>query len=335
MPVVQRAELDLAELRLAVGADDVDELLRLVGADRAVGDEHGLVGRRVFHAQPRRQAGSELALGVVEAGAQADRAGLRVEAVVDEVEPALVREALLVGEGHAHGRRLAARGRRLEAQVGLLAAVEVGVDLAHAGDRGQHRLLVDEIADRDVGARRAPGDRRAHRRVLEIEPGDAQRRLGAEHVGLRGARSGSPLVDLLARHGLRVEQLLGAHQFALRELQLRLVRRQRRLRTRDLGLERARIDREHQVALLDEGAVDEVDLVDGAGDARPQLDVLGRFETAAELLALGDGALHRRRDADRRRARRPALRVGAVAAGAQQGHGDDDRGRREGDRSRR
>jgi hypothetical protein len=63
---------------------------------------------------------------------------------------------------------------------------------------------------------------------------------------------------------------------------------------RHLGLERARVDREQQVALADEGAVDEVDLLDRAGDARPQLHVLRRLEPAAEFLVVGDRSLHRR-----------------------------------------
>ncbi len=209
--VDQRPRLDLAELRRAgAGADDEDELLGLVGADRPVGHEHGVVGARAFHAQPRREAGREAALGVVEGGAHPDRAGLRVEPVVDEVDLAGVREALLVGQAHRHLRRaIAALLVAAQPQVGLLAAVEIGVDLAHAGDRGQHRLLVDEVADGDVGARGPPGDRRADLGVFEIEARGAQRRLGALDVGLRGARARRQLVELLARDRLRIEQAPG------------------------------------------------------------------------------------------------------------------------------
>ena len=228
-----------------------------------------------------------------------------------------MREALLVGQRHAHHRRLVARLRGLQAQVGLLAAVEVRVDLAHAGDRGQHRLLVDEVADRDVGARGAAGDRRLDLCVVEVETGHANGRLCALHVGLGGARSRRRLVELLARHGLRFEQRPGTGQLALRELGTRLRRAHLRLRTRQLRFERPRVDREQQLALLDESAVDEVHRVDRAGNARPQLDVVGGLEPAAELLAVGHRALHRGGDADRRRLRRAALGVGRLAAPAE------------------
>jgi len=95
------------------------------------------------------------------------------------------------------------------------------------------------------------------------------------------------------------------------------------LRARDLGLERTRVDGEHRCALLDEGAVDEVHLVDRAADARTQLDEFARLEPAAELLAVGHRLLHRRRDAHRRGARRAALRVGAVAATTESGQCDE------------
>jgi hypothetical protein len=108
----------------------------------------------------------------------------------------------------------------------------------------------------------------------------------------------------------------------LRQFGARLERRELSLCARDLGLERARVDREQQVALADRRAVGEVHLVDGTGDARSQLDHLGGFEAAAELLALGDGALHRGRHADRRRALRwPALGLGRIAAAGDQRRG--------------
>ena len=103
-----------------------------------------------------------------------------------------------------------------------------------------------------------------------------------------------------------------ARQLALRECRLRTGRIQLRLRALNLGLERTRVDGEHRLALLHQGAVDEVDLVDGAADARPKLDEVGGFQAAAEFLAVGDAALHGRRDADRRRIRRAGLGVGGM-----------------------
>lgn len=54
------------------------------------------------------------------------------------------------------------------------------------------------------------------------------------------------------------------------------------------GLEDPGIDGEKQVAALDQGAVDEVDLIEIAADPRPHLDLVGRLETADELVVLDD-----------------------------------------------
>ena len=64
-PVVQRPDRHRAVLRLVLGVDDPDELLRLVGADRLVGDEHRL-GTRPLPGEPqaREQPGREQQVGV-------------------------------------------------------------------------------------------------------------------------------------------------------------------------------------------------------------------------------------------------------------------------------
>jgi hypothetical protein len=86
-------------------------------------------------------------------GPRADRAGARVDLVVDEVDRARVRVAVLVGEADAHGvpRRLAlALARELGvAQVGLLVAFEIDVDRVERDQRGeQRRVGLREIACR-------------------------------------------------------------------------------------------------------------------------------------------------------------------------------------------
>ena len=310
--VEERAELHVAHLRLAVGADHVDETFGLVGADGAVGHQHCRVRRARAHRQRHRQAGREQALGVVETGAHAHRAGLRIQPVVDEVDAAFVRAAGLVGQAHAHARCLFVGAP--DAQEGLLADVEVGKQPGGAGDRRQHRLVVDQVAGGDVGARHASGDRRAHRRKLQVQPRGAQCGIGASDVGLRRACAGVELVELLPRHGLGVEQLLRAGQFRLRQLGARRHCRQQRFEACHFGGKRPCVDAEQQLALLHHRAVGEMHLVDGAGDARPQFDELAGFEPAAELLAVGHRALHRRSHAHRRGGWRAALCAGLFAA---------------------
>jgi hypothetical protein len=112
--------------------------------------------------------------------------------------------------------------RTLHTQVGLFAAVEVGVHLGHAGDGGQHRLLAHQVACGDVGARDAAGDRRAHGGELQVQPRHAQPGFGGLDIGFTGARAARQLVEFLARHGLGVQQLLCAGQLAAGQFGARL-----------------------------------------------------------------------------------------------------------------
>ncbi|MNP47847.1 hypothetical protein D3C76_1419260 [compost metagenome] len=57
----------------------------------------------------------------------------------------------------------------------------------------------------------------------------------------------------------------------------------------DLGLEGARVDLEQQVAFLHQAAFIEGHVVDVAGHARTDLDRLGRFQAAGELVPLVEG----------------------------------------------
>ena len=146
-------ERDGAVIRLVVGIDDHDVFLVLVGADGAVIDQHRRLRRRAADAHLGVEAGGELAGGIVEDRADADRAGGRVELVVDRVEMALVRIAVLVGEAHADGNSCdacvagCAFGHVVE--VGLLVDLELDVNRVDRDDRGQHRgvdAVVDQVA---------------------------------------------------------------------------------------------------------------------------------------------------------------------------------------------
>ena len=208
-------------------------------------------------------------------------------------------------------------------QEGLFAAFEVCVDARHAGDRCQYRLFGDEIAGGDVGARGAPRDRCANLRVVEVELGHPHRGLRALDVGLRGARAGIELVDLLPGRGLLIEQRSGADEFGSREFESRGAGGELRLRACQFGGERARVDAEQQLALAHARSVDEVHFVDRAGDTRAQFDEVDRLQPAAELLLIVDAALNRGRHAHRWRWRRTALRIGRLAAAAERELGDD------------
>ena len=93
--------------------------------------------------------------------------------------------------------------------------------------------------------------------------------------------------------------------FGEREIGLRL--RQIGARLIERVLERPLVDREQQVALLDQLPVLEMHLVEISRDARPHLDRIDGGEAADIFVVVDDRALHRLGDRDRRRRRTASL----------------------------
>ena len=97
--VDDRAELDSLGADRAVVGHREDDLARLVGRDRTVGHQQRFV-LAAEQPQPSEISRRQQAVLVLEDGASADGAGLRVERVVDEIHPALVLVVGLVSEPH-------------------------------------------------------------------------------------------------------------------------------------------------------------------------------------------------------------------------------------------
>ena len=74
----------------AAVVDDEHVFARLLGADRRVGNEQRVIGRRAGNANAAEHAGSEYAVGIGEHRAAADRARGGADDVVDEIDLALV-----------------------------------------------------------------------------------------------------------------------------------------------------------------------------------------------------------------------------------------------------
>src|SRR5262249_44907573 len=88
--VGQPAERDVAAFGDVLVVDDVNELAALVGPDRPFGDHQRLVGFADRDADAGAHAGVEDARGVGQDSAHLDRAGAGVDAVVGEIDHALV-----------------------------------------------------------------------------------------------------------------------------------------------------------------------------------------------------------------------------------------------------
>ena len=165
-----------------------------------------------------------------------------------------------------------------------------------------------------------PGDRRADLGEFHVELGAAQRRLGAVERRAGGERElwrrwsavcSVMLPDLPQRVG-PLEVALGEVELAWADATPACASSQRI----PIG---PLVDGEEQVALLDHRAVGEMDLVEIARHAGPQVDRIDGLEAADEIVALGDLLDDGSRDGDRRRVlRRDPLRV--EQRGQEEGH---------------
>ena len=133
---------------IIVKADDTDpqERAGLVGAQRALGHEQGVVGPAGGDADPDEEPRQDRAIGVGEDPAQLDGTRARVGGGLLVVSPSPVRVAALAGQAQLHGHRgfAGARAAGLADQRPIsdqvsLADAGIGVDRVDLDDRRQQR----------------------------------------------------------------------------------------------------------------------------------------------------------------------------------------------------
>src|SRR5262249_28252058 len=115
------------------------------------------------------------------------------------------------------------------------------------------------------------------------------------------------LFEGLIGNGLVAHELLTARVVGFGEGEIGLRLHKIRARLIERVLERPLVDREEQIALLDELSILEVNFVEISRNARPNLDGIYRRESTDIFVVVDDGALHRLRDRDRRRRRAASL----------------------------
>lgn len=171
--------LDLAVAHLVFGIDHEDETLVLIRADGAVADDDAVFRFRFAHAHPHELARDEPAVRIVEDGTDTDGAACRIHLVVDQVQRALDRRALIrkradfdrdlfeSGQGAIGFRQF---GKRLRNRT--FAGVEAGIDRVDRYQRRQcrrGRAGGDEVAGGDFDAANAARNRRDDFGVAEIK----------------------------------------------------------------------------------------------------------------------------------------------------------------------
>ena len=193
-----------------------------------------------------------------------------------------------------------------ETYEGVLVGIEGHIHRIRRHHGGQHGRLgpvgLDQVAHGDFGLADATGDGRQHAREGDIELRGFELRLRAAQGGFE-ILDGSPgFIDLTLRRGLGSEQLLVSGERDARHVDAGIERGHLRLGGPGLRFVGARVDGEQQIALVHFGALLEVDALDVAGDARPDLHLLDRFEAGREFDRLGDRTGHCRGHGDLGRA---------------------------------
>ena len=274
LAVEDLAERDVRHLDGVVVADQQHELLRLLGADGGIGHGERFVARRARHADAREHARREDAIVVIEHGAAADRARGAIDHVVDEVHPALVNEVVLVEQlerdrrtALAPGHVAAVLGEALVTQIRGLVEGEFEADRVHRNDHRKQRGIAGGVAGDEIAARHPAVADPAGDRGLELGEFEVEQRLphrGGQriHHRLGDALGLGALVERLLGDGAFLDELGAAGEIGLGEGEIGLRLGQIAPRLVERGLERALVDGEQEVALLDHLAVGEMDGVE-------------------------------------------------------------------------
>ena len=191
---------------------------------------------------------------------------------------------------------------------------------------GGLRIGADHIADVDQMLAHLAVEGRAHFGVADVQLGERDLRLGGLDIGLGGLLFENPVIHFHLGGRVLPEQggVTADFQFGVvagdrrgLELGLRLLK---------LGLVLVLLDDEEQIVLGDDGAVLEMDLLEIAGDARDQADLIDRRRIADDLQSVAHRLDFRRHDRNgRRRRRRLSLRQGGRGRRrAEQGEGGGD-----------
>ena len=185
------------------------------------------------------------------------------------------------------------------------ARVEVDVQRVLRHDRGQHgrarRPGRDEVPLGDRLPADPAGDRRRDPAEFQVQLRPSDRRLVGGDRGQGLVALGDGLVEVLAAEDAPVEQGRVPLVVGGGLADAGLVAGVLGLGQVQLGLERAGVDLEEEVALAHLRARGEGHLLEVAGDAGPDLDRIDRLEPPGEVVVRDDLAVERPGDRDQRR----------------------------------
>ena len=259
---VGRASDDLADRYGAVVLDDIDEAAHRAELDRGVGNDDGAGHGVDEQANVDELARKECVVRIGESRAQLERAGRRVDLIVERRQRPR-RQFVDIGSIEDGYRQ---SGARIEATRDTRQIVfrgrEHDADRVELGNHDEARRIrsLHVVPGVDEPQADAAGNRRNDVGIIDVELGRVDHRLVGRHRRLVLRDEEGLVVDLLMR-----DRVLLAQGDIAREVGLRLpvegrVLGELTLRLREHRLERARIDLGEKIAFLDELAFREADL---------------------------------------------------------------------------
>ena len=270
----------------------------------------------------------------MENGAATNRAGRRIDLIVEKVQSSLVRKSLFAGDRHLDRHSCLTRAGALafarEVDVALkrlLVGFEGCVDRIerdHCGQqRGFSRAAGDEVPRSDDRAAHTSINWRRHSSELEIQFRCAECRFDCGSLRRRLLGECRPAITLFGRHRVFARELIGALQFAARPLHGRPCAIELRAQTIDFSLERARVDLEEQIALLHQCSLVEADRGDIPRYPRPDGHRIHRLQPSGKLIPLRHVARDHLGDRDFGRGRGTGGLCGRAVARRPQSSGSD------------
>jgi len=260
-------------------------------------------------AHPGEQTRQQPAGGIIEHASHLDGAGIRIDAVVGEVDLALEGEIRIGGQPEENRGIAVAGGQWLlftalfKFQQIAFVDVEVNVHRRGIDDGGQQGLFrgADQVAHIHQTPADTAADGGSYLSVGQIQA----RRLNSGprciDGGPRLIPQGLGLDDFHLADGLILKRALLAFQRGFGQAQFRLPGRQVGPGFVEPGLIGSGIDGEQQIALLDLGGIGKVQLLEIAFDPGPdfhrfhRVRLTGVLGIVGDVLALGQGHGNRRR----------------------------------------
>ncbi len=269
------AELDRPEFCGGVRFDHVNEGPFLADLRCLIRNQNRCFFRGQHELDIHELTRPEMAIGIVQRGAQVNRAAAVLHGVIQKLDPAISACVRGIGGKSNHRCERATRHLSLNFRQIALGNRKVGIDGIEPlnGQQGSG-VGLHHVAYIHQASPGSAVDGRVNVAILEVELRRLQAGLRGFHLRLIDIDGILLGVVVLLRYGFGPDHFLIASELNLRQIECRLRLRQRRFRRVNLRLVRTRIDDKQQLPLLQILAVLEMPFGDAPSHLRRHRDRL-------------------------------------------------------------